>query len=145
MATLLDVFNISGRAFPQIPVESSRHWRRAEWAFSFSGRQDGVDVLELANATVADEFARQTEIFPAALLTTGLEHALGLFYRANELFTVFNREGEWLLAIDIFAGAHRGERNERMPVINRPANDNVNIVALHHLSEIFVDLGVRKH
>src|ERR1051325_71519 len=52
--------------------------------------------------------------------------------------------GERLLAINMFAGAHRGDRRNRMRMIRRADRDGVErFLLLEHLPKIFVTFGVR--
>jgi hypothetical protein len=98
-------------------------------------------MLELADATIADEFARESKIAVAALLTANLNDALFVPHRFHKTLAFVDGQRERLLGINIFAGLHREQVYEGMPVIGRTGDDRVDIVPLHQFSKILVLFG----
>ena len=103
-------------------------------------RQPDVDVLELSDASVADQLAREPEVFVAPLLAAGLENALRVAHGLHEALALVNRQRQRLLAVNILARLERGEVHERVPVVRRAVDDNMHIIALEQLAEILVEL-----
>src|SRR6266851_6296760 len=68
VTTLADVGNERRLALPEIPVELGRHRRGTEWAFARAGGERSDEVLELAEAAVADELASEAKSRVAPLL-----------------------------------------------------------------------------
>jgi hypothetical protein len=95
---------------PHVPVEIFRHRRFLERPFTAARRQPHVDFLDLAEPSIANEFARQSKVSIAALLTSRLKDALRFLLRFNESFAFVDRQRQRFFAIDILAGSHRGER-----------------------------------
>src|SRR6185369_7283737 len=76
VAALWNIFAGGRLALPHIPIEPRRDGRRGKRPSIAAGRQDGVHVLELANAAVAKQFAGKMKPRIAALLAAGLKDAL---------------------------------------------------------------------
>ena len=77
----------------------------------------------------------------ASLLCTGLENAFRLPLYFNESLAFVDGECEWLFAINVFTGLHRGDGNQCMPVINRAADDGIDVFPLQQLAEVGITFG----
>jgi len=58
------------------------------------------------------------------------------------MLSFVNGEGEWFLAVHILTRPHRRQRYERMPVVNRAADYDVDLFEFHDLAEVFEGLGL---
>jgi len=77
----------------------------------------------------------------ASLLSAGLENALGLPLDFDEPLAFVDSQGERLLAVNILAALHRGHGNQRVPVVNRAADDGVNIFSFQQFAKIGIAFG----
>ncbi len=59
------------------------------------------------------------------------------------MFALINRERQRLLAIDVFARLYRTQVDQRVPMIGRAVDDDVDVVALHQFSKVAVDRRLR--
>ena len=136
---VLSVVRHHGRlADVEIPVQSFRNGHFREWAVDRAGGQTHDDMLELADAAVANQFAGEAEIAVAALLAADLNDALVVAHRFHEAFAFVNGERERFLGVDILAGLDRKQVHERVPVVGRAGDDDVNVIALHELAKVLV-------
>src|SRR5438105_10791471 len=81
-----------------------------------------------------------TTLFRSALLAAGLKDALCLARDRNQPFALVNRQRERLLAVNVLACFHRGQVDERVPVVRRAIDEGVNVVALQQFAEVLVNL-----
>jgi hypothetical protein len=123
-----------------IPIQSIGSRLLRERAVHRPRGQADDYVLQLANSTVADEFACEPEIALAALLAADLEDALVVARGFLEALAFVDGEGERLLAVNILAGFHRKQVYKRVPVVGRARDDGVYIIALHELAKVLVRL-----
>ena len=80
----------------------------------------------------------------AALLRAGLENAFGLPMNFNKPLAFVDGQRERLFAVNILAGLHRSHGNQRVPVINRAADDGVNILSLQQPAKVGIAFGAGK-
>jgi hypothetical protein len=95
-------------------------------------------LLQLANPCVANQFTGKPESFIATLLAAGLQNSTGSRGSLDEVFSLIDCQRQRLFAVDILAGPHGGDRDQRVPVVNGTADYNVNILAFGNSSKIFV-------
>mgnify|MGYP005652473789 FL=1 len=100
-------------------------------------------MFEFSDPPVSNEFTGQSEVPVASLLTAGLENLLCVFGGLDDVFSFIDSEGEWFLTIDIFSCAHGGNRNQGVPVIDRSADDDVDILLSDEISKILKDFRSR--
>ena len=101
------------------------------------GKPDG-DLFEFADSFVADEFAGEPEPAAAALLGAGLENDFVLANGADDMMPLVDGQGQRLFTIDILARVGGGDIDQRMPVIGRAIDDDVDVASLHDLSHIVI-------
>src|SRR5438093_4759514 len=136
VGALPDVFRLRGGAEPHVPVEPLRHRLGLERPAPRTVRDPRFDALDLAEAVVADQLAGEPKARVRPLLAAGLEDPAGLALGADELPALLDGEGERLLTVDIFAGLHRGIRDQGVPVVRCADNDGVDILPAQQLAEV---------
>ena len=99
------------------------------------GQPDG-DLLELADATVADQFAGHPETLAAALLGAGLQDDLVVAHGFDDVFALVDGESERLFGIDVLLRLGGGDVDQAVPVVRGAVDDDVDVVALQQLAEI---------
>ncbi len=77
----------------------------------------------------------------ASLLCAGLEHALGLPLNFDDTLAFVDGQGKRFFAINILARFHRGDGNQRVPVVNRAADDGIDVFTLQQLAKIGIAFG----
>ena len=77
----------------------------------------------------------------ASLLRTGLENAFGLALNFDEPLAFVDSQGERFFAVNILAGLHRGHGDQRMPVVNRAADDSVDVFSLQQFAKVGITFG----
>ena len=77
----------------------------------------------------------------AALLRADLENTFGLPLDFDEPLAFVDGQGERLLAVNILSCLHCGDGNQRVPVVNRAADDGIDIFSLQQLAEIGIAFG----
>src|SRR4051812_8798838 len=97
-------------------------------------------MLQFADSLVADQFARETKVSIAALLAADLKNAFAGLHGLDQMFAFVNTKGQRLFGINILAGFYREGVYEGVPVVRGAGNDNVNVVPLHELTKIGIDL-----
>ena len=95
-----------------------------------------VNILDVADETVADDHAGGAEFAPGTLHGAGLENALEFFLGLNEKKRLLDGIGQRFFAIDIFSGLHRGAGDVGMPMIRRRNADRVNSLVTDDIAEI---------
>ena len=98
--------------------------------------QADLDTVDFADASVANQLARTVELHARPLLAArlpddavlpdGIAHCPALGYRA----------GERLLGVNIQARAGSHDRRDRMPVIRKGKNGNIEIAACYQLAKV---------
>src|SRR5262249_22290298 len=73
----------------------------------------------------------------------GLKDAFGLGLGLDQSLALVDCQSERLLAVDVFAGSHGGQRDERVPVVDGTANNDIDVLALHDLAEVALVGGRR--
>src|ERR1044071_7855008 len=122
----------------EIPIQPLGNRLLRKRAVDRSRGQTDDDVLEFAQASVADQFAGKPEVAVAALLAADLNNALVVAHRLHQAFAFVNGEGERFLAVDILAALHGTQVHKRVPVIGRAGDDDVDVIAFHELAKILV-------
>ena len=141
MAALRDILDRRRLALPEIPVQAGGHGRRAERPLAEAGRQPDIGRLELADAAVADELARQPEHLRAALLGAGLQDDAVVAHRLDDVAALADRQRERFFAVDVLVRAGARIIHQGVPVIGRGVDDHMDIRVRQRLAVIRVDLG----
>ena len=142
MRLLLHILRRRRRTLPHIPVETGGHGSFLERPLAATMRQPDIDVLELAQAAVADQLTGKAEILVTTLLAAGLENAFGFAHGFHQSFPFVDRQRERFLTVNILARLERGEIDQRVPMVGRAIDDEMNVIALEQLAEILVRLRV---
>ena len=125
-----------GRAAPHVPVEA--------FGLRFFGvgvRRGGIantngDAFDLADDTVANEFAGDAELLAGALHGAGLEHAVVLFDGFDDGDGLVDVVREGLLTIDVLAVAEGAVGDDGVPVVGSGDAHGVDVGALGDLAEV---------
>ena len=142
MAPFLDVGDVGRRAFPEVPVELLGDRYDGERAADGVVADPGLDGVHLADPAVAHQLAGQAIARVGALLAAGLEDAVVLAGRLDHRLAFLDGEREGLLAVDVAAGLHRGDRGQGVPVVDRADRDGVQVFLGEQLAEVFVFVAV---
>ena len=136
MAALLEVVHLRRLAQPEIPVEPGghRHWR--ERSLAQAARDEHGHLRQLADAAVPRQLARQPKELVAALLRAGLEHDAVLAHGLDHALALVDRQGQRLLGVDVLLGRRRGDVDDRVPMVRRRLDDDVDVLALEHATEV---------
>ena len=139
VAAFVHVFHLRRLAEPEVKIQSRRrHLAGLERPAAKPAGNPHVHFLKLADAAVADQFAREAEPPVAALLRAGLENNFIFAHGLDDVPALVNRQRQRLLAVNVLLRVRGGDVHERVPVIRRGLNDDVNVVPLQHLSEVGV-------
>ena len=109
VAAILAVGDLGRLAQPHVPVQLGRGIDRGERAARGPAADRRGDLADLADPAVPHHGDGEQEhaVVVASLLGADLHHAFGFLGDLAELLALVNREGERLLAIDVFACAWR--------------------------------------
>jgi hypothetical protein len=130
---------VGGRAQKTLPIELGHvEGRHTAHRRDVILEPVGADQGHLAEAAVVDLLAGLREVLPTALLQSDLHHALGIVHGGNQRSGLFHRMGDGLFAVDVFAGAHRGDGDGHMPVVGRADHDGVDVFAIEDLAVVEV-------
>jgi hypothetical protein len=99
-------------------------------------------VFQLADATIAHQFARQAKSGITPLLAAGLQDTARFSGLLDEMFAFLNSQSQRLFAINIFTGPHGGRGHKRMPVVDGPAQYDVEILKRHDVAKIPERFGI---
>ncbi len=116
---------------PAIPVEFLRHIDdRNRWARRRTTNRC-LKAIDFAKPTLGNDGHRLDEqVERASLLRAHLNNTVGvLLYLANQLAFV-DRQGQWLLAVDVFAGQHRFHQRLGVPVVGRGNMNDVDVITI---------------
>jgi len=80
---------------------------------------------------------------PTALLIADLYDLLGAGGFGQEFFAFFNRVGDGLFAVDIFAGGYGVEDHADVPVVGGADDDRVDIFAVEEYPVVLIGLALR--
>jgi hypothetical protein len=88
---------------------------------------------DLAELTLAhDPVARFHQVRRAAPLRTDLHHAFVLSCGGEHRLAFHHVDGDRLLAIDMCAGLHSGDHIQRVPVVRRAHQDDIEVLLRKH-------------
>ena len=127
MTSFLDIRDIRGRAFPEIPVEPFGNLAGLEGAADRVVADAGLGRVDLADASVANQLAGQPVAIVGALLAAGLEDAVVFSGRLDHRLAFLDGQRQRFFAVDVTAGLHRGDRGQRVPVVDRADRDGVQV------------------
>ncbi len=82
-------------------------------------------------------------MFPASLLETDLDDALGRAYRGDDRFALFQRMSDGLFAISILARLQRIRQHPHVPMVGRGDDHGIHVLAVEQRAMVAVFLGVR--
>src|SRR5581483_5189753 len=127
MYTVDGVVDIWRLAQPHLVVEPlGRGLRRLVSACGITGKAD-LHALQVADTAVAHQLGRITELDGRTLLAADLEDASRGLHGIAQGATLRDGERGGLLQVHVFAGAHRVNADERVPVVRRADHDSVDI------------------
>ena len=138
------VGELGGRADPHIVVDLGR-----SFLARLRGGRHGVliragadlDLNDLAEHAVTDEFDAATEIRGGALPHARLPDAAVLLHRIGDRLAFGPGLRERLLAVDVDAGAEERAADDAVPVVRQAMDGGVGLLLREHLAEI--DILVR--
>ena len=99
----------------------------------------GADQGHLAETAGEDLLARLREVLPTALLQPDLHHALGIAHGGDQPRAFLDGVGDRLLAVDVFAGAHRRDGDGHVPMVGRADHHGVDILTVENLAVVEVE------
>ena len=94
--------------------------------------------MQLADPLVPDDLARQAEPAERTLVRAVQEDAAVPLDGVAQGPALADGRGERLLAEDVLAGAHRGNRLKDVPVVGRGDDDGVDVAAGEEVAEVLV-------
>ena len=128
---------LRGGAEPQVVVEIFGHRHGLGIAAGFvSGGYGDLHVLEAADTAVAHKLRGTVHMLVRAALAVRPERYPRLLRGIGERAALRDGEGQWFLATDVLAGAHRGQRHRHVPVIRRADQHRIDIVARDDIAPI---------
>jgi hypothetical protein len=101
------------------------------------------DGLEFPNAPIANEFASEAEAAVTALLRSSLEDDFVVANRFNHVLALVDRQSERLFTVNVLFGFGGSYVYERMPMVGRAVDDDIDIFAIEDFSEIRFGHGRR--
>ena len=124
------------RAAPEVPIQPRlrRFFRQVARAAGIA--EAAFDLLNLADHAVAHQFARHAKFLHGALHGAGLQDAFVGRHGLENFDGFVDVVRQRLLAIDILAGAQRGECRNGVPVVGRGDADGVDVLAGDEIAEI---------
>src|ERR1035437_7124151 len=141
VAAFGEIFRRRCLAEPEVVIEFGGDGNFFERATTDSGGDKHIHLFQSADASIADQFAREAKTLAAALLRAGLENNFILTDGFDDVPALVNRERQRLFAIDILFGLGRRQVDERVPMIRRRLHDGVNVIALQQFSEVAIFRG----
>ncbi len=99
-------------------------------------------LAELANASLAHQFASRAQVMIAALPRAHLHDAAGFLDHLAKQLAFVDRERQRLFAVHVLAGAAGVDQHPRMPVIGRANHHHVNVGPLEQPTVVFKQLGL---
>ncbi len=136
MRPFLEVLDLRRLSQPVVPVEAVGHRHRLEGAFAQARGQIHRDLRQLPDATVAHQLARQPEQLVAPLLRAGLQDDVLLAHRLHQPLSFVDRQRQRLFRVDILVRRGGGEIDQRVPVIGRGIDDDVDVLAIEDAPEV---------
>src|SRR5205823_10426326 len=112
--------------------------RAADWVVA----DPGLDGVDSADPTVAHELTGQSIARIRPLLAARLEDAVVFPRSLSHRLSLLNRQREGLLAIDVAAGLHRGDRRQCVPVIDSADRHGVKLLLGQQLAKIVVGMAI---
>ena len=125
-------------AEPEVPVEAGFKWFFGEIAELAGAADADIDILDFADAAVADEFAGGAEFAGGTLHGAELKDALIAANGVNHGAAFRDGVSHGLLTVDIFPGVGGGDGDEGMPVVRGGDNDCIDVFVLKDLPEICI-------
>ena len=95
-----------------------------------------LGVFDGADVAARHELARLAEAAVLPVLAAHLERDAARLRHAHHLLSLAHAERHRLLAVDVLAGLHRGDRDDRVPVVRRDHHDGVHRRVRHHLAPV---------
>ena len=100
--------------------------------------QHAADGVQLADTAVAHQLANAAIFGRGALLAAGLPNNARAFDLADDPASLGDGERQRLLAIDMFPGPRRGDRDVGVPMVGRPDVNRVEVFRGEQFAEVFV-------
>ena len=138
MRPIEEIIRFGGGPQPHLPVEIGGNGFRHKGAALWSGGEVRFHILEFSDAPITHQLTRHSELRVGALLRTNLKDFLRVVCHTNELLSLVNREGERLLAVDVFARSKGGGSNNGVPVVGSTDHNRINVFALQDFAEIVI-------
>ena len=137
------VVNQGRGAEPPVVVQVRRH---RHFRFHIPGgihRQPDQDLLNLANAAIANQLAGIAKAIFRSLLASLLENAARPLHGIRHLAAFLDGQRSGLLEIDVFTGQRRFHSGLRVPVIGRADAHRIDALVLEHFAIIGVGSELR--
>ena len=126
------------RAGPHLVVEVFRRRLVGRVADAAPAVAIGLHQPDPAQAAFLDQFARLEQVRRAAPLRAHLHHPLVLARRRHHGLAFDHVHADRFLHIDVGPGLHRRDHRQRMPVIRRGDQHDVQVLLLEHFAVIAV-------
>ncbi len=131
------------RSHIEIIVQMLRHLGIPPHKFAVAAvGQANVDVVNPADAAVADQFAGLLELVARALHAAGLKDHTVAGDGVDHRPALGQIVGERLLAVDVLSGIGRRYALRGMPVVGRGDDNRVDIVAGEEFAEVMIGCAI---
>src|SRR5262249_52623 len=118
-----------GRAAPEIPFQPRLGCLLFEVTGPARVAETAVNTLDAPDHSVAHQFAGDAELLHRALDRAGLQHTLVSVHGLYDFDRFVDIVRQRLLAINVLAGAQRGEHRDGVPVVWRGDADGIDVLA----------------
>ena len=136
MAALLQVVDLRRLPQPHVPVKPGRNRHRRERPLAQARRHVHRDLRQLADPPVSHQLAREAEQLVAALLCAGLQHDFVLRTAFTSPLAFVDGERQRLLGVNVLCRPRPPPVDQRVPVIRRRLDDDVDVLPFEHLAEV---------
>ena len=99
----------------------------------------GCHFDQPADGTFVDQIVRLAEvILIRPLLAAGLKYRAIAPGGGNHGSALLDGERQWLFAINVFAGLHGGDGDQRVPMVGRRNHHGADVLSIEQVAKIFV-------
>ena len=138
-AAVLVIGGRRGWAEPCLVVEAFRHGHRlptGAGAHLVVITDEGRDLLDLADAAVADQLAGEAGDRIGPLVAARLQHPVVPANGLHHLLTLGDGKRQRLLTVDVLAGLGRGDGHQGVPVVGHRDDHGVDVGAGQQIAEV---------